>query len=296
MRVAWIFITILLSINFSWSSDFFEGYVSGTFDQKKIDHSFFQDTYKIQKEIKENETSLVYNYRFYRAKHFRKNKLVIIFPSIAEETFIEKSMAFYFYSRGYDVLVDLITTPEMDFNDDTVKWLDIYYKREVVSVKFTLDSLEKLYNYENYFLLGGSKGGIRSMSYVGYDHRIDAAWIVAAGGDLSEVYAFSENEIISIFRQNHMRALNIEKVGVYHRFLQENLEFGPLKICLNRRARVYANITLKDSVIPTKIQKSMAEHCQAEKTRDLPLNHILGVVSQMAYKNSILRFFKRSTR
>lgn len=218
----------------------------------------------------------------------------MIFSTIDGSGPLEKTLARYFARRNFWVVLPLIPELENPFDEQTASRMDIMYQRVQQSAQVLQSKLQQVNPRSREFLMGGSRGGIRSLMAAQVLKDIEAVWVNAAGGGFPSLYAHSEVDEISDFRRGHMNYLGFEDAQNYQDFLSSRLQYDPLFNCDKIEARLSFVVALEDSSVPTANQLQLLKACQPEKIKTLDAGHLRGVLDMVLNKRDIRKFFEQN--
>lgn len=250
------------------------------------------NVYKLEKKILEGPYLLTVNYLYYQTKISVKRELIVLTPTISGVSSLEKTVARYFSKRGYDVIIPIAFETQIEFNEQTVKYMDRGFFRPVAQAKLMIEELRSKNNYEKTFLLGASQGGIRSTMLLGENLNIDKAFTFVAGGDFPKLYAETTVKQLIEFRQKHMAALGITKTSDYEDYLRENLTFDPKQACVKSNVEMKMLIATEDTSVPTETQYDLWKACGEPELIKVKGGHVKGVLKMYWMRKEILNFFK----
>ncbi len=220
--------------------------------------------------------------------------IIVLTPTIAGVSILEKTLAKYFSKEGFLVIIPLPYDGEVEnLKPDVVKLDDDFLKPAIAAEKF-ITMVEEKFNLPTnlpVFALGASQGGIRSLIIASHSPRITAAWFATAGGDFASIYAKSKVKTISEFKVKHMNFLGITNDLVYEEYLRDNLKNDPAIACRNIKVPFVQVMTLKDDKVPTANQKILIDNCPKHKVITIDNGHIVGSLSTLKWKKQIKDFF-----
>lgn len=234
-------------------------------------------------------TTIKFQYYFYKTKQSKANTLIVLTPSIAGVSIIEKNVASFFAKRGFDVVVPISYETPITFGEITTKQMDRGLVRQLIQMDFFI-SLSA--HYKAYFAIGASQGGIRSTSLVANNKIFKKAYLYVPGGNLPLIYAQTEVESLIEFRKNHMRALNINDKDSYEQYLKSNLKFDTLMSCKEIDTPLYFFLANRDKSVPTHSQYELYEECSKythTQKKSLNVGHVICVSKLLLDKRIILR-------
>lgn len=223
--------------------------------------------------------------------------MLILTPTIAGVSILEKSNAQYFVKEGYLVIIPLPYKSEVDSEKPDIAKLDAeFYKPAFAAESFIKTAEEKFKLPTNLpvFAMGASQGGIRTLIIASYSSRITASWFATAGGDFPSIYARSVVEKIASFRIKHMKVLGITDPKEYEAYLRTHLTHDPTTACADIKTPFVQTMTLRDDKVPTENQKMLLTSCPKHKVLTLNTGHIAGSISTVNWRHKIKNFFEES--
>lgn len=209
-------------------------------------------------------------------------------------SFIERSLAKYYAKNGFDILIPISLDTPIAFNELTPLKMDRGFVRPLIQMKLIL---EKIKNYDDYFAMGSSQGGIRSISLISEIAIFNKAFVFVAGGNFPLIYAQTEVESLIEFRKNHMKYLKMDDPKKYQTYLEKNLVFDPLKSCKLNTTPIYFFVADDDTSVPTKAQRQLYNECSKYVMTEIQsqnIGHTLGVLMPLLKKRKILKEINNS--
>lgn len=220
--------------------------------------------------------------------------ILILTPTIAGVSILEKTLAKYFSKAGFLVIMPLPYDGEVEsLRPDIVK-LDADFLRPAMAAESFINLVEVKFKLDvnlPVFALGASQGGIRTLIITSHNPRITAAWFATAGGDFASIYAHSTVDKISDFRKKHMNFLGINLISDYEIYLRNNIKNDPAIACSNIKVPIVQIIALKDDKVPTKNQELLVTNCPEHKVIRINTGHIGGSLSTISMRKKIKTFF-----
>lgn len=223
--------------------------------------------------------------------------ILILTPTIAGVSVIEKSNAQYFSDAGFLVIIPLPYKSEISSERPDIKKLDAEFFKPAYAAERFITLVEEKFNLLSdlpVFAMGASQGGIRTLIIASYISRITASWFATAGGDFPAIYANSRVAAIADFRFKHMRVLGITDNSLYEQYLRDNLTNDPTKACHQIKTPFVQTMTLRDAKVPTASQKLLADYCPSHTVLTLNTGHIAGSLSTVSWRHKIKKFFESS--
>ena len=221
--------------------------------------------------------------------------ILILTPTIAGVSVIEKSNAQYFSKAGFLVIIPLPFESEITSERPDIKKLDEEFFKPAYAAERFIIMVEQKFNLPSnlpVFAMGASQGGIRTLTIASYVKRITASWFATAGGDFPSIYANSSVEKIADFRIKHMRVLGITENSVYEQYLRDNLVNDPTTACAQIKTPFVQTMTLRDDKVPTANQKLLVDYCPKHTVITLNTGHVAGSLSTVKWRHKIKVFFE----
>ncbi len=221
--------------------------------------------------------------------------ILILTPTIAGVSLVEKTNAHYFSKAGFLVIVPLPFESEIGREKPDVMKLDEEFFKPAYAAEHFITLVEDKFNLPPnlpVFALGASQGGIRTLTIASYVKRITASWFATTGGDFPSIYANSTVEKIADFRKKHMKVLGLTENSQYEQYLRDNLTNDPTKACAQLKTPFVQTITLKDDKVPTANQKLLLDYCPAHKVITINTGHVAGSLSTVKWRHKIKEFFE----
>jgi dienelactone hydrolase len=227
----------------------------------------------------------------YQPRNDRGHNL-ILFPTIEGESLLERQTAAYFARKGYLVMIPTIEEYKVSFGAQTACAMDLTYRRVQGSAILMAEIMNEIRPAKNLMIAGASQGGIRSIMAAAVLPQAQAVWAIVAGGDFPSIYANSEVQAITSFRQQHMRAMNFSNTQEYEEYLRENLKLDPEFSCWKIEANIAMVIATRDDSVPTDNQERLVESCQPQLVRRLNAGHVRGAMDLYLKRITIRKFFE----
>lgn len=245
----------------------------------------------------EKITASDYSGVFYYSNKLPPKAILVLYPTISGLSVLEKNIATYFARHQFLVLIPLPYKSEISHPTPDIDRLNAEYLKPVESVKLLINELETKnpdLNNLPLFAMGASQGGIRSLLLTANYPRVKAVWFSVAGGNFPKVYAHSEVEKISTFRERHKKVLNIVSNDDYENYLRKNLTDDPLLDCQKISVPLVQVIALKDTKVPTSTQEDLARACPPHKIIRINQGHVIGSLTNAIKKKEVLHFFQNN--
>lgn len=258
-----------------------------------IDSKSRYDIYQMKTEIPEGN----FEASVYLPTNKKIKAMLVLTPTIAGVTIIEKSNAQYFANDGYLVIIPLPYKSEVDSEiPDIIKLDNEFYKPSFAADSFIALSETKFNLAPSLpvFAMGASQGGIRTLIIASHSPRITASWFATAGGDFPSIYAYSVVEKIASFRVKHMKVLGISDSKEYEAYLRTHLTNDPAFACANIKTPFVQTMTLRDDKVPTTNQELLMKNCPTHKLITLNTGHVAGSLSTVNWRHKIKKFFEES--
>lgn len=223
-------------------------------------------------------------------------RVVIITPTIAGLSPIEKINARFFVKRGYAVIVPLPFKSEIDNNDPDIRNLDQEFLLPAQNADIFLNLLfEKLSLSDDVpvYAMGASQGGFRSLVIAAKTTRVRAAWIVTAGADFASIYADSQVEKILNYKNRSKEKFNFASDDEYEDYVRTNLTNDPKNLCAEIKIPFTQTIATKDDKVPTANQLLLEKSCPNHHVIRLKTGHVQASLSTSFYLKKIAHFFEQ---
>ncbi len=231
----------------------------------------------------------------FRAQSKEVKGILILTPTIAGVSPLEKINAHFFAKNGYVVIVPLPYINQVDSLTPDLGVLDQEFDKPYrLAVKYIAETERVLGLRANLpvVVLGASQGGFRSLIIASLlSDRVKALWFATAGVDFPSIYAQSKVEKIATFRERNKKVLGIESDVDYENYLRSHLQNDPRNICSKIKVPFVQVIALKDDKVPTHNQELLSQTCPATETIRLNTGHIGGSLSTVTKNKRILKFF-----
>ena len=140
---------------------------------------------------------------YYQVDHER-SPVILLLPMAGGRYNIERKFARYFAQRGFAVVLAYRTKTS---REPRIEAIDLWVKQSVEDNRQALDSIEGRAELDSnrVALFGISMGGIKGALLAAVDHRIKAAVLGLAGGDLPYILTHTAEPKISRQREEFMR-------------------------------------------------------------------------------------------
>lgn len=219
---------------------------------------------------------------------------IILTPTIAGLSALEKTNAQFFAKNGFLVIVPLPYSTEINSLAPNTELLDNEFDRPAQIAKELINKAESHYKVGAnlpVFVLGASQGGFRSLIIAAHFKRVTALWIATTGADYPSIYARSTVNKIASFRTKHKKVLGIIDDNEYESYLRENLKNDIVNSCQLINIPFVQIIALKDDKVPTRNQELLNANCPISKTIRINTGHLGGSLSTLSMRKKILQFF-----
>jgi len=133
-------------------------------------------------------------------------------------------------------------------------------------------------------VLGSSLGAILASMATGIDARIDRAFLVVAGGSVTDLMTESDQELLVKMRADRMAAYGLKTPEEYRAFLAKFLKIEPTRFAAPGTGKsVTFLIGTKDTTVPTHTQLALWEAWGSPGRVDVPHGHVLSIVAAWAF-------------
>lgn len=219
--------------------------------------------------------------------------ILILTPTIAGLSFIEKSLARYFSKNRFMVIVPLPYLSEVDKERPTVENLDREFLLPANNAQIFLKNLNQNALQLPVFALGASQGGFRTLIITSQLTEVKASWIVTAGADFASIYANSKVKKIVDFKNKLKNVYQLSTDQAVEDFLRTELKNDPMNLCKQFDKPFVQVIALKDVKVPTENQLKLRDACPSHEVIYLNAGHVSASLSMLKDRKKILNYFRQ---
>lgn len=242
-----------------------------------------------------DESDYVIPFHLYKTNERGSNPIVIIVPPLGGMTTVDKDLALFFVNKGINAIIAI--NPE-DIADvkRPVEDIDGFLIRTTVSMRVLLDFAEdqSYIDTNKIGAFGASLGGIRLLTLIGVDDRIDASVIYVGSGNIPEVLGNSQQEVIKNYREHKIKELALADDQAYLDLLKQTITVEPLdNINYFDPENVFLKISTKDTSVPTKNQWQTQKAIGTKWYQTTSSNHVRTVIDAMFFKTDIYNFINK---
>ncbi len=227
-------------------------------------------------------------FTWYKNKLPGQRPVVLIIPSIIGLTYIESDVASFVANLGVHAVVVELSENISDPNRPTSD-VDGFLIRNQVSISRVIDFLEgeSSVDTSKIGIFGYSLGGIRSTLALEVEPRIDAAFVLVAGGNLPDILTHSKQKIVAQWRRERMKREGISSKKLFFKKLKKLIKIDPIYFAkLRSQNEIYMILGEKDTAVPTKNQFELLDAFNYPKHQKFPLPHFW---TALTYKLNLLR-------
>jgi hypothetical protein len=137
-------------------------------------------------------------------------------------------------------------------------------------------------------VFGTSLGAILASMATGLDPRIDRAFLVVAGGSITDLLSESDQELLVRMRQDRMREFGLKTREEYRSFLAERLQVEPKRfsdaeaVKAGRKTLTFL-IGTEDTTVPTRTQVELWEAWGRPGRVDVSHGHVGSILAAWAF-------------
>lgn len=230
---------------------------------------------------------------YYQSLKTGKRPLVLIQPVIRGITPVELGLAKFFASEGYHAFISKIPEDIADL-ERPISDFENFLLRATSALRSQLDYLTSRPEVDatKVAAIGSSLGGIRTAILLGVDERPKAAMIYVAGGDLPNVLATTDQEMLREYRNHRVRADGLSSLKEYENKIRAHLEVDPLVLApYVERDRVRMVISQNDLTVPTSNQYLLWQALGKPQAQIVDAGHVGSVITSYFHRKKILQFF-----
>jgi len=229
---------------------------------------------------------------YYLPLHKEKSPVLLILPMLGGSYPLEKYFAVYFAKRGF---ASIIVHREKLRKDSSMAALDFMLKQSVLDNMRAIDWIETRpeLDAERIGVFGISMGGIKGALLAPLEHRVRAAILGLAGGDLPYILTYTtENGLAkrrdAILRDEH---LTLEEL---HEKLRQGLSCDPNTLApFVDPQRVLLVLGAFDSVVPSKKGLELRSKMGKPETIVVPTGHYSAILFLPYIQHQSYKFFQR---
>lgn len=274
--------------------DYEPGYEIGRFEEDKKDRDYTRYKGHIITANPITGEDYKSSFHYYETTEEGQHPLVLILPPIGGVNTVDKSIASYLANRGINVLIALTPENIADLNRP-VDDIDGFLIRTTVSMRHLIDFATDREKVDGTRIggFGASLGGIRLLTLIGVDDRISSSMLYVAAGNIVEVMANSEQDIIKNYREAKMKEHQLETREEYLDLLRANSTIEPLDNVHNFDPdSVYMKISNKDTSVPTKYQWETQQAIGTDNIKETNSSHVGAVIGALFERGRIYKFLK----
>ncbi|MBL7663225.1 hypothetical protein JNK13_10800 [bacterium] len=160
---------------------------------------------------------------YYQQKNSSPN-LILVFPILGGNYFIENHFADYFTVHGIDAA---IVHRDLEFKKPkNVPNIEEIFRNSVIRDRIVMDYFQAQYGKESFASFGISRGAINAAMTAGVDSRLEHNVFVLGGTDIVEVFKTSDQPGLEKYRRRVRSALGITD-DEFYKFLEKNIKTDP---------------------------------------------------------------------
>jgi hypothetical protein len=242
-----------------------------------------------------DESDYVIPFHLYKTNKPGNNPLILIVPPLGGMTRVDKDLAIFFANKGINSLIAINPENIADVNRP-IEDIDGFLIRTTVAMRLLLDFAEdqKYIDTTQIGAFGASLGGIRLLSLIGVDDRIDASVVYVGAGNMPEVLANSQQPVIKNYRQHKMDKLKFGTDQEYLDALKATVTVDPLdNISYFSPDNVFLKISNKDTHVPTANQWETQKAINTPHFKSTNNGHVRSVVDAMFFKSDMYNFITK---
>ena len=240
-----------------------------------------------------SKSKMIISYKYYKNKKKINRPLIILKPSIGGELFIERDLAGFFVSNGFNVLISH-TVEELTDLKRPINKLQSYFIKMTNATQHLIDymSTKNEIDITRIGLFGISLGALRSAIAFGVEDRIDAIFIIVGGGDIPEIFAGSSQERLVNYRESRMNLENILTVEDYRKKIEREMQIDPIYFASRRSSDdIFMIIGGLDRDVPTRNQFDLWRAFGRPDYIVLPTDHLATAGLYAIFRFHMLYFF-----
>jgi len=229
---------------------------------------------------------------YYDVADRKKKPVILVLPILGGGNQEAKYFASYFAGHGLAAAIVHRGAKEKDAN--SVDELNRTFRRIVLDHRRALDWLETRpeLDHDRVGVFGVSAGGIKGALVAALDHRVKAAVLCLAGGDLPYILVHSTENGIRRRRDKVLDEQHITADELY-KTLKAGFQYDPLNFAHYIDARrVLLILASFDAVVPAKSGEALRRAIGEPKTVYLPTGHYGAVVFAPWIRGEALGFLK----
>ena len=228
---------------------------------------------------------------YYQVDHER-SPVILLLPMAGGRYNIERKFARYFAQRGFAVVLAYRTKAS---REPKIEAIDLWVKQSVEDNRQALDWIEGRAKLDSnrVALFGISMGGIKGALLAAVDHRIKAAVLGLAGGDLPYILTHTAEPKISQQREEFMREKGMTQAQLQAE-LESVIRWDPKFVASHIHPRpVFLVLGAFDTIVPFKKGWELRRDLGKPETLVLPTGHYTAALCIPYIKWQSLRFFRR---
>ena len=228
---------------------------------------------------------------YYRLDRER-SPVILLLPMAGGRYNIERKFARYFAERGIAVILAYLTR---NSRKPEIKAIDSWVKQSVEDNRRALDWIQDRAELDSnrIALFGISMGSIKGALLAGVDHRIKAAVLGLAGGDLPYILTHTAEPKISQQRKELMSKHGMTLAQLQAK-LENSIRWDPKFVASHIHPRpVFMVLGAFDTIVPFKKGWELRRALGKPETLVLPTGHYTAALCIPYIKWQSLRFFRQ---
>jgi dienelactone hydrolase len=227
----------------------------------------------------------------------KKIPIVFILPPIIGANDLDRALALRLCTSGIGAyILEVIKKPSFA---EEVWNLDSHYyaiQRVHTGVRTAIESLQKETDISGSFgVMGASLGALESAYIAGSEPAIKASVLLAGGGNLAGILAYSTQTNIKKIREARMTTFALPDQASYQKLLAPFIQADPLDYAKNiRSGSMMMFITLQDTEVPSRFQQEFRKAVSQPKVIEINAGHVDGIVEAgTLHAEEIVHFFQK---
>lgn len=217
------------------------------------------------------------------------NQSVLILPPTGGTNYIDRGYAEILCKNGFDVVILERWSDDDEFSLD-LEIHERFYERAQKAIGIALENIKTPF----VGVLGTSIGAIHTAIAVPRFEKINAAFSITGGAELSNIIALSEQSILVDVRKKRFKIHGYKNDEEYIEALKPHIPYEPMKMPLPaKKPSLGMVLAMKDTVVPTYTQNLLRQLWSPQTVLEIPSNHTCSIVNTWLFqRQKIVDFFR----
>ena len=200
----------------------------------------------------------------------RINRAAIVVPPTGGVNVLDESWSKQFCKKGAHTVLIRTWTGDLETGLDP----NVHDRGSLRGIAAIRQTMTFLKNHSKVSIFGTSLGAILAAMATGLEPRIDQAVFLVAGGSITEILTYSDQELLVDMRARRKKAFQLRTDTDYRQFLLERLKLEALDFAQpDANKKLTFLIGMEDTTVPTFSQIALWEAWGKPKRYDLDSAH-----------------------